>query len=118
MNKKNKKTQKERRHRKVRAKIQGTDERPRLCVFRSNKHIYAQIIDDEKGRTLISASDLEVKDSKKDKKTDLAQKVGQLIAQKAKEKKIKTVVFDRGGFRYHGRIKTLADEARKQGLQF
>lgn len=118
MNKKNKKTQKERRHRRVRAKIQGTDERPRLCVFRSNKHIYAQIIDDEKGRTLVSASDLEVKDSKKDKKTDLAQKVGQLIAQKAKEKKIKTVVFDRGGFRYHGRIKTLADEARKQGLQF
>lgn len=118
MNKKNKKAQKERRHRKVRAKIQGTDERPRLCVFRSNKHIYAQIIDDKKGRTLVSASDLEVKDSKKDKKTDLAQKVGQLIAQKAKEKKIKTVVFDRGGFRYHGRIKTLADEARKQGLQF
>lgn len=118
MNKKNKKTQKERRHRRVRAKIQGTDERPRLCVFRSNKHIYAQIIDDEKGRTLVSASDLEIKDSKKDKKTDLAQKVGQLIAQKAKEKKIKTVVFDRGGFRYHGRIKTLADEARKQGLQF
>lgn len=118
MNKKNKKTQKERRHRRVRAKIQGTDERPRLCVFRSNKHIYAQIIDDEKGWTLVSASDLEVKDSKKDKKTDLAQKVGQLIAQKAKEKKIKTVVFDRGGFRYHGRIKTLADEARKQGLQF
>ena len=131
MNKKNKKVQKERRHRKVRAKIQGTEERPRLCVFRSNKHIYAQIIDDEKGRTLVSASDLEVnpvefaergfnrvKDSKKDKKTDLAQKVGQLIAQKAKEKKIKTVVFDRGGFRYHGRIKTLAEEARKQGLQF
>lgn len=118
MNKKNKKTQKERRHRKVRAKIQGTEERPRLCVFRSNKHIYAQIIDDEKGWTLVSASDLEVKDSRKNKKTDLAQKVGQLIAQKAKEKKIKTVVFDRGGFRYHGRIKTLADEARKQGLQF
>jgi len=118
MNKKNKKTQKEKRHRKVRAKIQGTEERPRLCVFRSNKHIYAQIIDDEKGWTLVSASDLEVKDSRKNKKTNLAQKVGQLIAQKAKEKKIKTVVFDRGGFRYHGRIKTLADEARKQGLQF
>ena len=118
MNKKNKKTQKEKRHKKVRAKIQGTEERPRLCVFRSNKHIYAQIIDDEKGWTLVSASDLEVKDSRKNKKTNLAQKVGQLIAQKAKEKKIKTVVFDRGGFRYHGRIKTLADEARKQGLQF
>jgi len=118
MNKKNKKTQKEKRHKKVRAKIQGTEERPRLCVFRSNKHIYAQIIDDEKGWTLVSASDLEIKDSRKNKKTNLAQKVGQLIAQKAKEKKIKTVVFDRGGFRYHGRIKTLADEARKQGLQF
>jgi len=118
MNKKSKKEQKERRHKKIRAKIYGTEERPRLCVFKSNKHIYAQIINDEKGFTLISASDLEIKDSKKDKKINLAQKVGELIAKKAKDKKIDAVLFDRGGFKYHGRVKTLADEARKQGLQF
>ena len=118
MNKNSKKGQKEKRHRRVRAKIYGTEERPRLCVFKSNKHIYAQIINDEKGLTLISASDLEIKDLKKDKKIDLAQKVGELIGKKAKDKKIETVVFDRGGFRYHGRVKTLAEEARKQGLQF
>lgn len=118
MSKNRKKEQKQKRHRKVRAKIYGTEKRPRLCVFKSNKHIYAQVINDEKGFTLVSASDLEIKDSKKDKKIDLAQKVGELIAKKAKDKKIQTVVFDRGGFRYHGRVKTLADEARKQGLQF
>jgi len=118
MNKKSKKEQKERRHKKIRAKIYGTEERPRLCVFKSNKHIYAQVINDEKGFTLISASDLEIKDSKKDKKINLAQKVGELIAKKAKDKKIDAVLFDRGGFKYHGRVKTLADEARKQGLQF
>ena len=118
MNKNSKKGQKEKRHRRVRAKIYGTEERPRLCVFKSNKHIYAQIINDQKGFTLVSASDLEIKDLKKDKKIDLAQKVGELIGKKAKDKKIEIVVFDRGGFRYHGRVKTLADEARKQGLQF
>jgi len=118
MNKNSKKRQKEKRHRKVRAKIYGTEERPRLCVFKSNKHIYAQVINDEKGFTLVSASDLEIKDLKKDKKIDLAQKVGELVAKKAKDKKIEAVVFDRGGFRYHGRVKTLAEEARKQGLQF
>jgi len=118
MNKNSKKGQKEKRHRRVRAKIYGTEEKPRLCVFKSNKHIYAQVINDEKGFTLTSASDLEIKDLKKDKKIDLAQKVGELIAKKAKDKKIETVVFDRGGFRYHGRVKTLAEEARKQGLQF
>jgi len=118
MNKNSKKEQRERRHKKIRAKIHGTEERPRLCVFKSNKHIYAQVINDEKGFTLVSASDLEIKDSKKDKKIDLAQKVGELIAKKAKDKKIDVVLFDRGGFKYHGRVKTLADEARKQGLQF
>ena len=118
MNKNNKKEHREKRHRKVRAKISGTEDRPRLCIFKSNKHIYAQIINDSKGFTLVFASDLEVKDSKKDNKVNLAQKVGELIANKAKDKKITNVVFDRGGFKYHGRVKTLADEARKQGLQF
>lgn len=118
MLKNNKKIQRRKRHRKVRAKIYGTRKEPRFSVFKSLKHIYAQMIDDEKGQTLISASDLEIKDSKKDKKVELAKKVGQLIAQKAKEKKIKRAVFDRGGFKYHGRIKTLAEEAKKSGLQF
>jgi len=118
MNKNSKKDQREKRHRKVRAKIHGTEGRPRLCIFKSNKHIYAQIINDDKGFTLVFASDLEVKDSKKDKKINLAQKVGELITNKAKDKKITKVVFDRGGFKYHGRVKALADEARKQGLQF
>lgn len=131
MNKNSKKDQREKRHRKVRAKIYGTEDRPRLCIFKSNKHIYAQIINDDKGFTLVFASDLEVnpvefaergfnrvKDSKKVKKINLAQKVGELIANKAKDKKITKVVFDRGGFKYHGQVKSLADEARKQGLQF
>lgn len=118
MVKSNKKIQREKRHRRIRAKIYGTKKRPRLCIFKSHKHIYAQVIDDENGNTLVFASDLEIKDEKKQKKTDLAQRVGQLIAQKAKEQKIVRVVFDRGGFRYHGRIKALAEEARKQGLQF
>jgi len=118
MNKNSKKEKREKRHRKVRAKIHGTENRPRLCIFKSNKHIYTQIINDDKGFTLVFASDLEVKDSKKVKKINLAQKVGELIANKAKDKKITKVVFDRGGFKYHGRVKTLADEARKKGLQF
>lgn len=118
MNKNSKKDQREKRHRRVRAKIYGTKDRPRLCIFKSNKHIYAQIINDDKGFTLVFASDLEIKDSKKDKKINLAQKVGELIANRAKDKKITKILFDRGGFKYHGRVKTLADEARKHGLQF
>lgn len=118
MNTNNSKKQREKRHKKVRAKILGKKDKPRFCVFKSNKHIYAQIIDDTKGITLVSASDLEIKDSKKDKKTELAQKVGELAAQKAKDKKIITVVFDRGGFRYQGRIRSLAEGARKGGLMF
>ena len=118
MNKTSKKLNREKRHRKVRAKINGTQDKPRLCIFRSNKHIYAQIIDDDKGFTIVFASDLEVKDSKKVEKINLAQKVGELIANKAKDKKITKVVFDRGGFKYHGRVKSLADAARKQGLEF
>ncbi|MCK4805685.1 MAG: 50S ribosomal protein L18 [Candidatus Pacebacteria bacterium] len=118
MNKNSKKEQREKRHRRVRAKIYGTKDRPRLCIFKSNKHIYVQIINDDKGFTLVFASDLEIKDSKKDKRINLAQKVGELIANKAKDKKITKILFDRGGFKYHGRVKTLADEARKHGLQF
>jgi len=99
MKKINKKEKREIRHRRVRAKIKGSKEKPRLSVFRSLKHIYVQIIDDEKGETLVSASDFEIKnrkDNKKATKQEIAQKVGELIAQKAKEKGIKKVVFDRG----------------------
>ncbi len=107
------------RHKKIRAKIKGTIECPRLCVFRSLKHIYAQLIDDEKGKTLLSVSDQEIKKSKtKDKKVVLAYQVGKLIAEKALKKKIKKVVFDRGGFIFHGRVKAIADGAREGGLKF
>lgn len=106
-----------RRHRRVRAKIQGTAETPRLCVFRSANHIYAQLIDDEKGKTLLSASDLEIK-KRKEKKAVLAVEVGRIIAKKAIEKKINKVIFDRGGYKYHGRVKSLAEGAREGGLKF
>ncbi len=105
------------RHKKVRAKIKGTSKVPRLCVFRSNKHIYGQLIDDEKGKTLLVAKDLEIKKSSKGK-IILAKEVGKLLAQKAVEKKYKKVVFDRGGYRYHGRVKALAEGAREEGLKF
>jgi len=122
-----------RRHKRVRAKIFGTARRPRLCVFRSLKHIYAQLIDDEKGRALVAASDLELKGKRtkelKNKRTKeqkekrigkitIASEVGKLIAQKALKKKIKEVVFDRGGYKYHGRVKGLAEGAREGGLKF
>ena len=111
----------QRRHLRVRRRISGTSERPRLAVFRSLNHIYAQIIDDTVGRTLVSAADIEpgvrgAVDGKK--KTEVAKLVGAAIAQKAKAKGISTVVFDRGGFQYHGRVKALAEAARKAGLQF
>ena len=114
-----------RRHKKVRVKIKRNEERPRLCVFKSSKHIYAQLIDDEKGKTIVSASDLELKKETKSKtggKTDegmkKAQEVGKIIAEKAVKNKIKKVTFDRGPYRYHGKIKALAEEARKGGLVF
>jgi len=107
----------QRRHRRVRAKIFGKDRCPRLCVFRSSKHIYAQLINDEKGKTLAVASDSELKKSKKTK-TEKAKEVGKLIAKKAKEKKIEKVVFDRGGYQYHGRVKALAEGAKEAGLKF
>ena len=121
-----------RRHKRIRAKVFGTSSRPRLCVFRSLKHIYAQIINDEKGETLVSASDLEFKKLNrklkkeimtKDKKlltgkVAIAYQVGKLIAEKALKKKIEKVVFDRAGYKYHGRVKALADGARDGGLKF
>lgn len=106
------------RHRRVRGKISGTPERPRLNVFRSNKHIYAQIIDDVKGVTLAAASSMEKDFEGTGGNKDAARKVGQLIAERAKAKSIETVVFDRGGYLYHGRVKELADGARESGLKF
>lgn len=113
----------DRRHKRVRAKIFGTKERPRLCVFKSNQHIYAQIINDEKGQTILSGSDLELKKSKTKTKSftgkvAIAYEVGKLIAEKAIKNKIKRIVFDKGGFRYQGRVKALAEGAREGGLKF
>ena len=110
----------ERRHRRVRQTVIGTPERPRLNVFRSLTQIYVQIVDDSKGRTLAAASTLEVESGSTAgaKKTDLARKVGQTIAERAKAIGIHEVVFDRGGYRYHGRVKALADGAREGGLKF
>lgn len=113
-----KKQRRDRRHKRVRAKIVGTAKVPRLCVFRSLKHIYAQIIDDEKGKTLVSASDQELKQNKELKKNQKAEELGILIAKKALAKKIEKVVFDRGGYKYHGRVKALAEGARQGGLKF
>ena len=101
---------------RVRGKISGTTERPRLFVFRSNKQIYAQVIDDTTGKTLASASSLKLED--KLPKKEMAAKVGELVAQNAKDAGIEAVVFDRNGYLYHGRIKELADAARKGGLKF
>jgi large subunit ribosomal protein L18 len=111
----------ERIHRRIRKKIAGSGERPRLSVFRSQGHIYAQVIDDEAGRTLCAASSLD-KDlrekAKRGANVASAKAVGQLIAARAREKGIESVVFDRGGFQYHGRVKALADAAREGGLKF
>ena len=108
-----------RRHARVRKKIFGTAERPRLNVFRSNKHIYAQIIDDMKAVTLVSASTLDKEfDLESTGNIEAAKKVGELVAKRASEKGIKKVVFDRGGYLYHGRVKALADAAREAGLEF
>ncbi len=106
------------RHKRVRAKILGTKERPRLSVFRSNKYIYAQLIDDKIGKKIIFANETELKAKNKDTKTERAHQLGELLAKKAMDNKIKKVVFDRGGYKYHGRVKALADGARKGGLHF
>ena len=112
-------------HTRIRKKIVGTSERPRLSVYRSVSHVYAQVIDDTKGATLVSAGTVEKgKAAAKDKKRPTggnvasAKEIGKLIAERAKEKGIKKVIFDRGGYLYHGRIKALADAAREAGLEF
>jgi large subunit ribosomal protein L18 len=108
-----------RRHRRVRKKVRGTTERPRLAVFRSNKHISAQVIDDLTGRTVAAASTIEVDlRTGATGNTDAATKVGQLVAERAKAAGVDKVVFDRGGFLYHGRVAALADAAREAGLEF
>lgn len=110
-----------RRQERVRRRVLGSDQRPRLCVFRSGKHIYAQVISDETGRTLAAASTLSADVKQQVKQTgnrDAAKQVGTLIARLCQERAIRAVVFDRNGFLYHGRIKALADAAREAGLQF
>ena len=134
MKKETKRTKRYRRHKRVKAKIFGTACRPRLCVFRSNRHIWTQLINDEKGKTLLSASDLALKkqrtETKKQRteskkiekkfsgKVAVAFEVGKLIAKKALKNKIEKVVFDRGGYKYRGRVKALAEGARDAGLKF
>jgi large subunit ribosomal protein L18 len=109
-----------RRHRRIRVSLSGTDQRPRLNVFRSLQHIYAQVIDDATGTTLAAASTNEpdARAGGSGSKTERARSVGKTIAERAKEKGISAVVFDRGGYMYHGRIKALADAAREAGLEF
>ena len=108
----------ERRHRRVRGRIEGTAERPRLVVFRSNRGIEAQLVDDLAAKTLAAASWLNLKKSFKGNKTQQAAEVGKLLAANAKKAKVERVVFDRGGYLYHGRVKALADGAREGGLKF
>jgi large subunit ribosomal protein L18 len=105
-------------HRRIRKKVRGTPERPRLCVFRSLRHIYAQVIDDTRGHTLAAASSLEKGRTISGGNVAGAREVGRLIAERALAKGIRKVVFDRGGYRYHGRVKALAEAAREAGLEF
>jgi large subunit ribosomal protein L18 len=104
-------------HRRIRRRVKGTEERPRLAVFRSVKHIYAQVIDDAKGHTVVAASSSE-KSGGNGGNVAGAKAIGKLVAERAKDKGIKAVVFDRGGYQYHGRVKALADAAREAGLEF
>ncbi len=117
----NRRKQRVKRHRRIRAKISGTVQRPRLNVFRSNQHIYAQVIDDVRGHTLVAASTLDagLRPQLNDHtKVEEAKLVGQLIAERARAAGITRVVFDRGGYLYHGRVRALADAAREAGLEF
>jgi large subunit ribosomal protein L18 len=119
--KKNRKTAAAKRHTRIRVKLSGTTERPRLCVHRTTKHIYAQIVDDVKGVTIVAAGSVEEalkKDFAHGGNVDAAKAVGKLVAEKAKKAGIEEVVFDRGGFVYHGRVAALADAAREAGLKF
>jgi large subunit ribosomal protein L18 len=117
MNLKAKRLRRERRHRRVRAKIKGTAERPRLSVFRSNRYIWAQLVDDTSGRTVGTASDRDALYGKKGKREALARKLGALVAKHASDKKITRVVFDRGAYKYHGLVRSVAEGARKEGLE-
>jgi len=108
----------ERRHRRIRGKVTGTADRPRLAVFRSNKGIFAQLVDDESGRTIAGASWLGLAKSFKGNKVEQAAEVGKAVAAAAKKAGVDTVVFDRGGYLYHGRVKALAEGAREGGLRF
>ena len=112
------KMERQRRHMRVRRKISGTAERPRLCVYRSNSNIYVQIIDDVAGNTLVSASTLDKEIKTKHSNKEAAKELGTLIAKRAADKKIVDVVFDRGGYIYHGVVKELAEAAREGGLKF
>lgn len=107
-----------RRRKRVRKRVRGTAERPRLAVFRSNRYIYAQVIDDVEGRTLAAASSQEADLRTRSLNTDTASKVGALVASRAKGAGVQAVVFDRGGYKFHGRVKALADAAREEGLEF
>ena len=118
VSKTDRKLERARRHARVRTKVSGTAERPRLCVFRSNSNVYAQIIDDVAGITLVAASTLDKEVKTKKSNIEAAKEVGALIAKKAAEKNIKTVVYDRGGYIYHGIVKELAEAAREGGLEF
>ena len=118
VSKTNRKLERDRRHKRVRTKISGTAECPRLCVYRSNTNVYAQIIDDTKGVTLVQASTLDKEVKTKRANKEAAAEVGKLVAKRALDKKIKTVVYDRGGYVYHGVIKELAEAAREAGLEF
>ncbi len=118
--KKDRTTERKRRKLRIKYKIRGTHERPRLCIYKSLNHIYAQLIDDESGTTIVSAStlDLDLKDKVKGSNVNSAKVIGEAIAKKAKEKGITEVVFDRNGYIYHGKVKALADSARESGLKF
>ena len=118
VSKTDRKLERARRHARVRTKVSGTAERPRLCVYRSNTNLYAQIIDDVAGNTLVAASTLDKEIKTKKSNIEAAKEVGALIAKRAAEKNIKTVVYDRGGYIFHGVVKALAEAAREGGLEF
>ena len=119
--KKSRQLQRSRRHQRIRRKVEGSAERPRLAVFRSIKHLHAQLVDDIAGATLVGTSTLALKDfaaEGSNRKVEMAHEAGKRLAELAKEKGITSVVFDRGGFRYHGRVKAFAEGAREGGLEF